>query len=338
MDPLARRPLGKSSLKVTSLGFGGVPIGDFWTRMPDDVAVATVERAADAGLGLFDTSPLYGHGLSEHRIGQVLRRRPRASFVLSTKVGRILEPLAEDKINRGWFAGGLNFEAHYDYSHDGAMRSLEHSLQRLGMNKVDVLLIHDIDVWTHGAAYNDRLEEALSGCYPALERLRAAGVIGAIGIGVNEIEPSLRFAKDTDIDCILLAGRYTLLEHAPLDELLPICARKNIGIMLGGPYNSGILATGAIEGATYNYKPAPPEVMARVARIEAVCKRHGTQIAAAALQFPLGHRQVSSTIPGAAKPDEVDRNLKLMSTPIPSDLWAELKHQGLMPDGAPVPS
>jgi D-threo-aldose 1-dehydrogenase len=320
------------------LGFGGVPIGDFWTRMPDEVAVATARRAAEAGLALFDTSPLYGHGLSEHRIGQVLRQRPRASFVLSTKVGRILEPMPEHKINRGWFAGGLNFEPHYDYSHDGAMRSLEHSLHRLGMNRVDVLLIHDVDAWTHGVGYKDRLKEALTGCYPALENLRAEGVIGAIGIGVNEIESSIRFARDTDIDCILLAGRYTLLEHAAVDELLPICGQKNIGIILGGPYNSGILATGAISGATYNYKPAPPDVMARVARIEAVCNRHGVPIAAAALQFPLGHPQVSSIIPGAAKPEEVNRNLTLMNAPIPIDLWAELKHEGLMPDGAPVPS
>jgi D-threo-aldose 1-dehydrogenase len=245
--------------------------------------------------------------------------------------------MPEHKIDRGWFAGGLNFEPRYDYSYDGAMRSLEHSLHRLGMNKVDVLLIHDVDVWTHGQAYGDRLKEALSGSYPALEKLRAAGVIGAIGTGVNEIEPSLRFAQDTDIDCILLAGRYTLLEHAPLDELLPLCTRTNIGIMLGGPYNSGILATGAIAGATYNYKPATPDAMARVARIEAVCKRHGIAIAAAAMQFPLGHKQVSSTIPGAAKPEEVDRNLALMTTPIPADLWTELKHEGLMPEAAPVP-
>jgi D-threo-aldose 1-dehydrogenase len=246
--------------------------------------------------------------------------------------------MPEDKIDRGWFAGGLNFEAHYDYSHDGAMRSLEHSLHRLGMNKVDVLLIHDIDVWTHGIAYEDRFREVLSGCYPTLEKLRAAGVISAIGIGVNEIEPSIRFARDTDIDCILLAGRYTLLEHAALDELLPVCAQKDIGIMLGGPYNSGILATGAISGATYNYKPAPPDVMTRVGRIEAVCNRHGVPIAAAALQFPLGHPQVSSIIPGAAKPEEVDRNLTLMNVALPADLWAELKHEGLMPHGAPIPS
>ena len=338
MNPLARRPLGKSGLSVTVLGFGGVPIGDFWTRMPDEVAVATARRAAEAGLALFDTSPLYGHGLSEHRIGQVLRQRPRASFVLSTKVGRILEPMPEHKINRGWFAGGLNFEPHYDYSHDGAMRSLEHSLHRLGMNRVDVLLIHDVDAWTHGVGYKDRLKEALTGCYPALENLRAEGVIGAIGIGVNEIESSIRFARDTDIDCILLAGRYTLLEHAAVDELLPICGQKNIGIILGGPYNSGILATGPVPGAKYNYKDAPPEIMEKVGKIKAVCDSHNVPLAAAAIQFPLGHTAVATIMAGAVKPEEVERNRTLITTPIPVDLWAELKRDGLLRRDAPVPA
>jgi D-threo-aldose 1-dehydrogenase len=270
-------------------------------------------------------------------MGQVLRQRPRHSFVLSTKVGRILEPMDEAKINRGWFAGGLNFEPRYDYSYDGVRRSLEHSLHRLGMNRVDVLLIHDIDVWTHGNDYPMRLKEVMSGCYPALEKLRSAGVVRAIGIGVNEIAPSLHFARETDIDCILLAGRYTLLEHAALEELLPLCSKKNIGIMLGGPYNSGILATGAVPGATYNYKPAPQDVMDRVAKIEAVCKRHNVPIAAAALQFPLGHPCVSSMIPGASKPEEVDRNIELMQLDIPGSLWEELKQEGLMPTHAPVP-
>jgi D-threo-aldose 1-dehydrogenase len=337
MNPRATRKLGKSELDVSVLGFGGVPIGDFWAKMSDETAIATVQRAAETGLSLFDTSPLYGHGLSEHRIGQVLRQRDRSTFVLSTKVGRILEPMDETKINRGWFAGGLNFEAHYDYSYDGVMRSFEHSLHRLGMNRVDVLLIHDIDVWTHGADYGMRLQQVMEGCYPALEKLRGVGIVRAIGIGVNEIAPSLHFARETDIDCILLAGRYTLLEHAALDELLPLCSQKNIGIMLGGPYNSGILATGAVPGAAYNYKPAPPAVMERVAKIEAICKRHGESIAAVALQFPLGHACVSSMIPGAAKPEEVDRNITLMQRKIPKALWAELKYESLMPETAPVP-
>jgi D-threo-aldose 1-dehydrogenase len=337
MNPLATRKLGKSGLDISVLGFGGAPLGDLWNKLPDETAISTVQRAVDAGLSLYDTSPLYGHGLSEHRIGQVLRTQPRNSFVLSTKVGRILEPMDEAKIQRGLFAGGLNFEAHFDYSYDGTLRSVEHSLHRIGMNRIDVLLIHDIDVWTHGSDYEMRLGQVMAGCYPALEKLRSEGVVRAIGVGVNEIVPSLHFARETDIDCILLAGRYTLLEHAALDELLPLCSQKNIGIMLGGPYNSGILATGAVPGATHDYRPAPPAIMERVAKIEAVCKSHGEPIAAVALQFPLGHPSVSSVIPGATKPEEVDRNMALMKRPIPAALWDELKLKGLMPATAPVP-
>lgn len=339
MDPLGTRPLGRSGLQVTQLGFGGAPLGDFSARLPEPEAIATVEAAHAAGLTLFDTSPLYGHGLSEHRFGHVLRRKPRDGFVLSSKAGRYLRARPEHEIDRGWFAGGLNFEAVVDYSYDGAMRSFEQSLQRLGMNRIDVLLIHDVDVWTHGEeAYERHFRTAMAGAYRALDELRQAGTIGAVGVGVNEIAPCLRFAAEGDFDCFLLAGRYTLLEHAALDDLLPTCLDKGIGIMLGGPYNSGILATGAVPGAKYNYRPAAPEVMQRVARIEAVCARHGVAIAAAALQFPLGHPAVASVIPGAVTPREVERNRALMAARIPPDLWAELKHEGLMPRSAPVPA
>jgi D-threo-aldose 1-dehydrogenase len=339
MDPLATRTLGKRGPKVTLLGFGGVPIADFWSRMPEEQALGTVRSAAEAGLNLFDTSPLYGHGLSEHRIGHVLRQRPRDSFVLSTKVGRVLEPAPPEEIHRGWFAGGLNFKPRTDYTYDGAMRSFEQSINRLGLHRIDVLLIHDVDIWSHGeAAYEEIVATAFTGALKALQKLRDEKVVKAIGIGVNELDSSIRFARGGDIDTILLAGRYTLLEHAALDELLPLCLRNGIGIMLGGPYNSGILATGAVPSAKYNYKDAPPEIMARVARIDALCKRHGIPIAAAALQFPLGHLAVSSMIPGAALPKEVERNIRLMQMPIPPELWQELKREGLMPDGAPTPS
>jgi D-threo-aldose 1-dehydrogenase len=339
LDPLAKRPLGKSGVAVTQLGFGGAPLGDFSALLPEAEAIATVEAAHAAGLTLFDTSPLYGHGLSEHRFGHVLRQKKRDSFVLSTKVGRWLRAKPEKEIDRGWFKGGLNFEAIVDYSYDGTMRAFEQSLQRLGLNRIDVLLIHDVDIWTHGPeGYEQHFRTAMMGAYRALDALRRAGTIAAVGIGVNEIAPCLRFAAEGDFDCFLLAGRYTLLEHAALDDLLPVCERKGIGIMLGGPYNSGILATGAIPDAKYNYKPAPPQVMERVARIEAVCRRHHVPIAAAALQFPLGHTSVSSIIPGAVAPAEVERNKGLIAMPIPADLWAELKHEGLMPASAPVPT
>jgi len=337
--PQDRRRIGSTDLFVSQLGLGGAPLGDFSSHLDEAEALATVEAAYASGVTLFDTSPLYGNGLSEHRFGHVLRRKQGDSFVLSSKVGRWLRPRPAAEIDRGWFVGGLNFEAVVDYSYDGTMRSLEQSFQRLGLNTIDILNIHDVDIWTHGEeGYERHFRTAIGGAYKALDELRRAGTIKAIGLGVNEIEPCLRFADAGDFDCFLLAGRYTLLEYAALDELLPLCERRGISIILGGPYNSGILATGAVPAATYNYKPAPAEIMNRVALIEAVCQRHGVKIAAAALQFPLGHRQVASMIPGAISPEQVERNAALMSAAIPSGLWAELKHEGLMPPFAPVPA
>ena len=337
--PQDSRRIGRTGLSVSQLGFGGAPLGDFSTRLPEAEALATVDAAYASGVTLFDTSPLYGHGLSEHRFGHVLRQKEAGSFVLSSKVGRWLRPRPAAEIDRGWFVGGLNFEAVIDYSYDATMRSLEQSFQRLGLNKIDILHIHDVDIWTHGKdGYERHFRTAMDGAYKALEELRRAGTISGIGLGVNEIEPCLRFAGAGDFDCFLLAGRYTLLEHAALDESLPLCQRRDISVVLGAPYNSGILATGAVPGAMYNYKPAPPEIMNRVARIEAACQRHGVPIAAAALQFPLGHPQVASMIPGAISPEQVERNVALMSAAIPADLWVELKHEGLMPASAPVPA
>ena len=338
MNPADMRPLGRSGISVTRLGFGGAPLGDIFAPMPEAQAQATLEAAYDAGIRFFDTSPLYGHGLSEHRFGHMLRQKPPGA-VLSTKVGRWLRPAPAGPVDRGWFAGGLSFEAVIDYSYDGTMRAVEGSLQRLGLPAVDVLLIHDVDVWTHGEeGYETHYRTAIAGAYRALDELRRTGAVKAIGVGVNEIEPCLRFARDGDFDCLLLAGRYTLLEHAALDELLPTCERKGIGVILGGPFNSGILATGPVPGARYNYKPAPPEVADRVARIEAVCRRHRVPLAAAALQFPLWHPCVSSTIPGAVTPEEVAANVRLMQTPIPDALWEELKGENLMPAAAPTRS
>ncbi|HSA81767.1 MAG TPA: aldo/keto reductase, partial [Geminicoccaceae bacterium] len=292
------------------------------------------------GVRLFDTAPLYGYGRSELRVGQALRQLPRESFVLSTKVGRWLQPLRPGGSRAGWRAGGLDFLPTYDLSHDGVMRALEQSHCRLGLATIDVVLIHDVDLVTHGgrAALEQRYREALAGAYPALARLRADGVIKAIGIGVNEVEPSLRFPRDADLDCILLAGRYTLLEQGALDELLPLCLVKRIGILVGGPYNSGILATGPGAGATYNYRAAPQEVLERVRRIDAVCRRHGVALAAAALQFPLAHPAISALIPGAVNRAEVLRNVNHLRTDVPADLWAELKHEGLLHAQAPVPA
>lgn len=335
------RELGRSGLKVTVLGLGGAPLGDLYERIPEERALATVRRACASGVRLFDTAPLYGHGLSEHRFGHVLRQvEDRDSFVLSTKVGRCLQPEAPGTLDRGQFQGGLNFRLVPDYSYDGALRAFEQSLQRLGMDRVDVVHIHDVDVWTWGSeeAFQQRFKEAMDGAYRALHDLRAQGVVRAIGVGINEVKPMLMFAAAGDFDTFMLAGRYTLLEQEPLDELLPLCERRGIGILTAGPFNSGILATGAVEGAKYNYRPAPPGVVERVQRMQAVCGRHGVPLAAAAVQFPLAHPAVCAMVPGAVRPEEVDANVRLVETPIPADLWAELKREGLLRDDAPTPT
>jgi D-threo-aldose 1-dehydrogenase len=337
MDPKSTRKLGTSPLNITILGLGGVPLGDNYAPLTEAQAEATIATAYDSGIRYFDTAPLYGQGQSEHRFGRILRRRPEHDFVLSTKIGRYLVPEFADKVDHRWFKGGLNFRPIDDYSYDGAMRSIDQSFQRLGLNRIDILLIHDVDVWTFGEAYERRFHEAMTGAYRAIESLRSQGVIKAIGVGVNEIEPCIRFAEEGDFDCLMLAGRYTLLEQGALDKLLPLVERKGIGILVAGPYNSGILATGAVPGAKYNYREPPPEIMKKVARIEVVCRRYNVPLASCALQFPLGHRSISAMVPGAVTPEEIRQNVSLMSARIPVDLWSELKHEGLLRSDAPVP-
>lgn len=339
-DPTATRKLGSAPLEVTQLGLGCGPLGGFRAAIPEDEAQAIVMAAHAEGIRLFDTSPLYGHGQSELRVGQALRQLPRESFVLSTKVGRWLTPVGPGQPRDGLRPGGLDFRPTYDLSRDGVLRALEQSHCRLGLAAIDILLIHDVDVRSHGSpeAFEQRYREALEGAWPALDELRRAGVIKAVGIGVNEIEPCLRFARDTDLDCILLAGRYTLLEQKALDELLPLCVEKDIGILVGGPFNSGILARGPVEGAPYDYRAAPPEVLERVGRIDQVCRRHGVALAAAALQFPLAHPAISTLIPGAISSAEVLENADHLRASVPAQLWAELKHERLLHPDAPVPA
>ncbi|MDP3321253.1 MAG: aldo/keto reductase, partial [Bosea sp. (in: a-proteobacteria)] len=321
---LAPRPLGRSRLPVSTLGFGGAPLGDLYARLDEAQAVATVEAAITGGVTLFDTSPLYGHGLSEHRIGAALRRVPRDGLVLSTKVGRVAEPFVGRGDGSG-YRGGLPHGMRFDYSYDGAMRSLEQSALRLGVDRIDIVLIHDVDVWTHGAAMiEQRFSEAMDGAYRALETLRASGAVKAIGVGVNEAKMCERFARAGDFDTMLLAGRYSLLEQPALASFMPLALEKRIGLMLGGVFNSGILATGPVQGARYNYNPAPPEILARVAAIEAVCARHGVPLRRAALQFPLGHAAVASLVMGAVSPAEVADQIAELSQPVPAALWAEL--------------
>jgi D-threo-aldose 1-dehydrogenase len=340
MHVTEKRRLGKSGLEVPVIGFGGAPLGNLYQEFSDEQARATVRAAYDAGMRLFDTAPLYGHGLSEHRVGEALRWLDRDSYVLSTKIGRLLKPKDPRLIDGGLFKKVLPFEGVYDYGYDGVMRSVEDSLQRLGTHRIDVLLIHDVDVWTHGSeeARVQRFKEVMGGGYRAMLELREQGVVRAIGAGINEVQACLDFALAGDFDCFLLAGRYTLLEQGALDRLLPVCAEKNMSLLIGGPYNTGILATGAVAGAYYNYAPASAEIMERVRRIEAVCARHGVRLASAALQFPLGHPNVATLIPGARSPDEIAQNRAIFEVDIPAAFWAELKREGLLREDAPTPA
>lgn len=332
------RKLGKTGLDVTVLGFGAAPLGDIYEVLDDATAIATVETAAGAGVTLFDAAPLYGQGSAEHRVGTALRRRPPGSFVLSTKVGRLLTPAPGGRTKTTRYVGGLSFNVVHDYSYDGAMRSHEQSLHRLGLPKVDVLLIHDADAWSHGPEEGPkRYREAMSGAYKALEKLRSEKVIKGIGIGVNDPVYAARYLREGDFDCLLLAGRYTLIEQPALQEVLPLAAAKNIGVMLGGVFNSGILATGAIAGAKYNYTPAPPEILDRVRGMERVCASHGVPLAQAAMHFALAGPAVSSLVLGSVTPGEVERNVAAISATVPASLWADLKAEGLLDPSVPAP-
>jgi D-threo-aldose 1-dehydrogenase len=327
--------LGRSGIAVSVIGFGGAPLGDLYGALDDAAAIAAVAAAHDAGITLFDTSPWYGHGLSEHRFGTALRRVPRDSFVLSTKVGRWFDP-RQRRLPGSRFAGGFSHRPVFDYSYDGALRAFEQSLLRLGTDRVDILLLHDLDKRNQGDMLETRFKEAMGGAYRALERLRAERVVRAIGVGLNEADMCARFARAGDFDVMLLAGRYSLLEQPALDDFLPLALEKRIGIMLGGVFNSGILALGAVPAAHYNYGAPPPDVLERVRRLEAVCRAHAVPLARAALHFPLGHPAISSLVLGAVTPDEVARNLAALAQPVPAALWRDLKSQGLL--GAEVPT
>ena len=351
---LPRRPLGRTGLDVTVLGFGAAPLGNLFSHLDEATSVAAVVAAFDGGINLLDMAPHYGNGLAELRAGealrQVLQHRSRDSIVVSTKVGRWFDPmptgraaaLAPDvghaEVASPGFVGALPHRAVLDYSYDGTLRSIEQSLLRTGLNRLDIVLIHDVDVWTHGPdAIEARFSEAMNGAYRALSRLRDEGVVRAIGVGLNESEMCERFAHAGDFDTMLLAGRYSLLEQPALGSFLPLALQKNIAVMLGGVFNSGILATGAVAGARYDYQPAPAAVMARVAAIDAVCALHSVRLADAALQFALGHPAVTTLVLGAVTPNEVRRNIASLAAPIPPQLWRDLRTEGLLPAAAPTP-
>lgn len=327
-------------VQLTRMGFGGAPLGNLFRKISEEEAQGALQAAWDSGIRYFDTAPQYGLGRSEMRFADAIRRLGREGMTLSTKVGRLLEDCAPDEVTPVAFVDTPQKRIVYDYSYDGVMRSHEASLERLGVDSVDILLVHDVDAFTHGSreASDARVRELFDqGGYRALVELREAGQVRAIGAGVNEWEVCEKLLGLGDFDCFLLAGRYTLLEQEALETFLPLCVERDVGIILGGPYNSGILATGPIEGARYNYAPASPDILERVQRIQAVCNDHGVRLIEAALQFVIGHPAVRTVIPGAANAAEVEANVALFSKPLPAALWSDLKSAGLLRPDAPTP-
>jgi D-threo-aldose 1-dehydrogenase len=339
MPVITMRKFGRTSLTVTDMGFGAAPIGNFLRPISEHDSETMINCAWDAGVRYFDTAPYYGHGLSEARVGQYLRWKPRHEFVLSSKVGRVLKPARRKDIDFTPWVDGLPFRCSYDYSYDGTIRSFEDSLQRTGLEYIDILFIHDADIFTHGPEMQKvYFKQAMDGCYRALVDLRDQGLVKAIGVGVNNWEVMLDFMRVGDFDTLLVAGRYTLLEQDALDEVLPLCERRKTAVVIGGGFNGGILATGAIPGAKWNYAPAPEQIMEKVRRIEAVCKQHKVPLPAAALQFLLAHPAVASHIPGTRSVAQLEQNLALLSHPIPNQFWVELKSQKLLREDSPVPN
>lgn len=322
--------LGTSGIPVTRLGLGCAALAGVYTSVTPQDAAATVERAIADRIRYFDTAPRYGGGLSETRLGDALQGRDRSEFVISTKVGHLLTPLEAGQSGWDLFPDSPAV-SRPDFSRDGVLRSLDDSLRRLRTDRVDVLWIHDPDEFSTFAQVMDET-------FPALEQLRREGVVGAIGVGINQWQLLVDFAE-VDFDAFLLAGRYTLLENDDAATgLFPICEERGISIVIGGPYASGVLASGPVAGATFNYSAASAEVLARVAAIAAVCERHGVALPAAALQFSGAHPVVASVVPGCRSADEVSEAVAWTAAEIPAELWTELKHEGLLVSDAVTPS
>lgn len=330
MTALARRRLGRGGVEVTELSFGGAGIGNLYSPVSDARAATAIDHAWNAGIRYFDTAPHYGLGLSERRIGEALHGRDRSSYVLSTKVGRLLEPVGEvsgDDLADGGFAVPATHRRVWDFSADGIRRSLEASLRRLGTDRVDVVFLHDPD--HHG-------EAAFREGYPALEKLRSEGVVGAIGAGMNQAEMLTRFVRDTDVDAVLCAGRYTLLDHAALPALLPAARERGVSVVIGGVFNSGLLAAPE-PGARFDYTEAPPGLLRRARELRTLAERHGTTLRAAALAFPFGHPAVASVLVGIHEPGQVLDAARQFAAEVPADFWREARAEGLLPPDVPVP-
>jgi D-threo-aldose 1-dehydrogenase len=338
-EPTERRQVGRRNLWVTRLGLGGASIGGLFEPTANRAAIDTIERAWSLGLRYFDTAPLYGYGISERRMGRVLRGHPRDDFVLSTKVGRLIMPV--DRIPAGADVDRQSLEGRdnafyrstgavrpvFDFSSDGIRRSIDESLERLGLDRIDIALIHDPD---------DHWPAAVGEAYPTLHRLREQGIVRAIGAGMNQSAMLARFIREGDLDVVMLAGRYTLLDQEGLADLLPLCVDRDVSVLAAGAMNSGLLA-GPRPGARFNYAPAPEPIVERARRIEAVCARHGIALRHAAAQFPLAHPAVAALVAGVRRVDHLDEYPAMLHDPIPVELWAELRHEGLIDPGAPTP-
>ena len=338
---LPHRQLGNTDLELATFGLGCASLGNLYRPITGVQAKDTVRCALRSGMRYFDTAPYYGFGLSERRVGDVLRRQPRSSYVLSTKVGRLLRPAprTEKSAVRHGYVSPMPFEPVYDYSYDGVMRSHEDSLQRLGLNSIDILFIHDIGRVTHGEDNDHLFRTAMEGGYKALDELRSTGQVSAIGLGVNEYEVCEDALNYADFDCFLVAGRYTLLEQDILDTLVPKCIERNVSIVAGGVYNSGILALGTKSSRTlyYDYRPASRTIIERVQRLEKVCEQFQVPLAAAAVQFPLACPAVTTVVVGMGNPQRVANTLKLSACSIPAEFWCSLRTQKLLHPAAPLP-
>jgi D-threo-aldose 1-dehydrogenase len=325
------------TLAFSALGFGSAPLGNYLRALSEEECDQTLAAAWHSGVRYFDTAPLYGLGLSEQRVGRLLERRKKSDYTISTKVGRLLEPCEPSEVNGAFFVDTPQVRFVYDYSYDGVMRSHEASLRRLRLEQVDILFVHDVDGFCHGgrAGSEARIQELIKGGgWRALEELRASGAVAAIGAGVNEWEPCARLLELVDPDLFLLAGRYTLLEQDPIDRLFPQCAKRGVGIVIGGPFNSGILAG----KPTYNYSAIPPEIAARVRALDSVCREHNVPMQRAALQFVLAHPVVVSVIPGSQSVEENRQNVAALSESTPAAFWNALKDRNLLHPNAPTPA
>lgn len=340
MSEIQKRTIGKTAAQVSQFGFGSAPLGDLFEAISEEKAQQTLQAAWDAGIRYFDTAPFYGYTKSEHRVGYFLRQQPRQEFMLSTKIGRVFKAARNPAtFDTGSWVGGLPFEFDVDFSYDGIMRSFEDSLQRLGLPSIDLLVIHDLDFYFHKneARVQAYLNQLFTSGWRALDELRRNGLIQGVGAGVNELGMIPRFLDLVDLDFFLVAFGYNLLTQVMLEEEFPRCTERNISIIIGAVFASGILATGAVPGARYFYAPASEEILEKTRRIEAICQRHGTPLPAANLQFLLANPIVASIIPGAIAPEQVQANVKLLQQPIPAALWSDLKSAGLLRENAPTP-